>query len=420
MNHEAMPTKFYNVGLSYKKADVKMRGAFSITKENQKLLLKEAKASGIDGVFVLSTCNRTEITGFAKHPFELISLIIKYSNGSVEDFINVSNVYKNNDAVRHLFNIGTGLESQILGDYEIVAQLKEAYKQAKKAGTTNAYIERVMNLVLQASKDVKNHTKLSSGTTSVAYAAIQYIVENIENHADKKILIYGLGEIGKNTCKNVLNYTSNKQITLVNRTLETALSFVELHPEVKVGEFDNLTSHIQNTDILIVSTGASVPTVTKEHLKPGQELLILDLSMPENVDVAVKEIEGINLINVDELSKITDKTIEVRKSEIPKAEAIIGKYKSEFNDWLSHRKFVPAVNALKESLQIIQQDEIAFHSKKIKDFNVEQAEFVTNRMIQKITTQFVKHLKDNDTSADQSIDVICKIFNTEITELQNG
>jgi glutamyl-tRNA reductase len=420
MNQETMPTKFYNVGLSYKKADVKIRGAFSITKENQKLLLKEAKANGIEGIFVLSTCNRTEITGFAKHPFELISLMVKYSNGSVEDFINVSNVYKNNDAVNHLFNIGTGLESQILGDYEIVGQLKDAYKQAKKAGTTNAYMERLMNLVLQASKDVKNHTKLSSGTTSVAYAAIQYIVENIENHADKKILIYGLGEIGKNTCKNVLNYSSSKQVTLINRTRETALNFVQNHPEVEVGDFEDLTNQIHQTDILIVSTGASVPTVTKEHLKPGKELLILDLSMPENVDIAVKEIAGITLVNVDELSKITDKTIEIRKSEIPKAETIINKYKAEFNDWISHRKFVPAVNALKESLQLIQQDEIAFHAKKIKDFNIEQAEFVTNRMIQKITTQFVKHLKEDDTAIDQSINVICKIFNTEITELQNG
>jgi len=415
-----MPTKFYNVGLSYKKADVKVRGAFSITKENQKLLLKEAKAKGIDGIFVLSTCNRTEITGFAKHPFELISLMVKYSNGSVEDFINVSNVYKNKDAVNHLFNIGTGLESQILGDYEIVCQLKESYKQAKKAGTTNAYLERVMNLVLQASKEVKNNTKLSSGTTSVAYAAIQYIVENVPSHSDKKILIYGLGEIGKNTCKNVLNYTSNKQITLINRTKETALGFVKNHPEVKVGDFENLSEQIHNTDILIVATGASVPTVTKEHLKAGQELMVLDLSMPENVDVAVKEIEGITLVNVDELSKITDKTLEIRKSEIPEAEKIISKYKAEFNDWISHRKFVPAVNALKESLQLIQHDEIAFHSKKIKDFNVEQAEFVTNRMIQKITTQFVKHLKDDETAVDQSISVIGKIFNTEITELQNG
>ncbi len=417
MNQDNMPSKFYNVGLSYKKADAKVRGAFSITKENQKLLLEEAKKKGIDGIFVLSTCNRTEITGFAKHPFQLISLMVKYSNGSVEDFINVSNVYKNKDAVNHLFKIGTGLESQILGDYEIVGQLKGAYKQAKKAGTTNAYMERLMNLVLQASKNVKNETKLSSGTTSVSYAAIQYIVENVANHSEKKILIYGLGDMGKNTCKNVLEYTSNKNITMVNRTYEKSLDFISSHPEVNAIEFRNLTAQIEETDILIVATGANAPIINKSHLKEGKEILILDLSMPENVDVSVKDIEGVELINVDELSKITLKTIETRKSEIPKAEAIIEKYKAEFNEWISHRKFVPAVNALKESLQLIQHDEIDFHSKKLKDFNVEHAEFVTNRMIQKITTQFVKHLKAEETSVDQSISVISKIFNTEITEI---
>jgi glutamyl-tRNA reductase len=139
--------------------------------------------------------------------------------------------------------------------------------------------------------------------------------------------------------------------------------------------------------------------------------------MPENVALSVKKLPGITLINVDELSKITDKTLAIREGEIPFAEKIIEKYNAEFNEWISHRKFVPAVNALKESLQLIQHDEIDFHSKKIKGFNVEHAEFVTNRMIQKITTQFVKHLKAEETSVDQSIDVINKIFNTEITEV---
>lgn len=417
MNNENIPTKFYNVGLSYKKADAAMRGAFSISKDNQTLLLKEAKESGIDGIFVLSTCNRTEITGFAKHPFELISLLVKYSNGNVEDFINISNVYSNKDAVKHLFKIATGLESQILGDYEIVGQLKESYRQAKKYGTTNAYIERLMNLVLQASKEVKNNTKLSSGTTSVSYAAIQYIIEKIPNHKDQKILIYGLGDMGRNTCKNILKYTSSEHVTLINRTYEKALDFVKEHPKVKAIPFEELATQIQSADILIVSTGASLPTVQKEHLNPNQEILILDLSMPENVDVAVKNMAGVTLVNVDELSKITEKTIETRKSEIPATEKIIKKYKSEFNDWISHRKFVPAVNALKESLQLIQHDEIDFHAKKIKNFNIEHAEFITNRMIQKITTQFVKHLKADETSVDQSINVISKIFNTDKTEI---
>ena len=140
-------------------------------------------------------------------------------------------------------------------------------------------------------------------------------------------------------------------------------------------------------------------------------MLILDLSMPENVDKLLKERPEITLVNVDELSKITDKTIETRKKEIPLAQAIIDQHKQEFNDWISYRKFVPAVNALKESLQMIQGHEIDFHRKKINNFNEEHAELITSHMIQKITTQFVKHLKDDKTSVDQSIEVISKIFN---------
>ncbi len=410
MSLDKTPTKFYNIGLSYKKADVTARSAFSISKENQKLLIEEALKNGIEGILVLSTCNRTEITGFAKHPFELISLLLKYSKGNLDDFIKVSNVYKSKAAVDHLFNIGTGLDSQILGDYEIVGQLKRSFKLSKKMGATNAYLERLMNLVLHASKKVKNKTKISSGTTSVAYAAIQYIIDTIPDYNKLNILTYGLGDIGKNTCKNILEYTSNRNITLINRTHNKALEFKKAHPEVTIQEHAQLTQQIDNADVLIVSTGSNRTTIDRSHLRPEKELLIIDLSIPENVDLSVKDLPGITLVNVDDLSKITDKTIEIRQNEIPKAKEIIAKYKNEFNEWIAHRKFVPAVNALKESLMSIQHDEINFQQKKIKDFNIEQAEVITSRMIQKITTQFVKHLKEDDTTVDQSINVVSKIF----------
>ena len=413
MNTDNLSTKLYNIGLSYKKADVKVRGEFSITKENQKKLLLDAKKRGIEGVFVLSTCNRTEITGFAQHPFQLISLLIKYSNGNIDDFIKVSNVFKNKAAVRHLFNIGTGLESQILGDYEIVSQLKESFNMARELDTLNAYLERLINLVLQASKDVKNNTKISSGTTSVSYAAVQYIIDNVEDYNQKNIVVYGLGDIGKNTCKNLLGYTQIADIILINRTFNKAQQFALENPKVKVNTFDKLIDEVQKADILIVSTGANVPTITTEHLNNDKEMLILDLSMPENVDARVKEQANKTLVNLDELSVITDKTLEIRKNEVPLAEEIINKYREEFNEWIASRKFVPAVNALKESLKAIQFDEIDYHKKKYKDFDVDQAELITSRIIQKITTQFVKHLKEEDTSIDQSISIISKVFNTE-------
>ncbi len=403
-------TNLYNIGVSYKKADAHTRGKYSLSKENQIKVLEEAKELGFDGVFVLSTCNRTEITGFAEHPYQLIKLLCKYSEGSVEEFARISNVYKGKEAVNQLFRIGTGLESQILGDYEIVSQLKLAFKLAKQVETTNAYIERLINSVLQASKKIKNQTQLSSGTTSVSYAAVQYIIQNVPNYNSKNILVFGLGKMGKHTCKNLAEYTQNNSVCLINRTEEKTTSFVEEHQSIRKSKIENLTEEIAQADILIVSTGADKPTVTTEHINKNKEILILDLSMPENVEKSIKDFENTTLVNVDELSKITLETLATREKEVPKAEEIINIHKAEFNEWLNHRKFTPAINALKESLEAIQKDEINFHKKKIKNFDETQAEILTNRFIQKITTQFVKHLKEEDTSVNDSIQVMSKVF----------
>ena len=401
---------FYNIGVSYKKADAKTRGKFSLSKENQIALLELAKEKDFKGIFILSTCNRTEISGFAERPCQLIELLCEFSEGSIQEFAKVSNVYKNQEAIYQLFRIGTGLESQILGDYEIVGQLKQSFKLAKSLHTTNAYLERLLNNVLQASKRVKNETKLSSGTTSVSYAAVQYIIKNLPDYNSKNILVFGLGKMGKHTCKNLAEYTQNKQICLINRTEEKAAEFVKEHSSIRKSVIENLSEEIEKADVLIVSTGADKPTILKEHIANNKELLILDLSMPENVAKNVTDFKGVSLVNVDELSKITDETLAVRQQEIPLAENIIEIHKAEFNSWLNHRKFTPTIAALKESLENIKNDEINFQKKKINNFDENQAEILTSRIIQKITTQFVKHLKDEDTSVSQSLQVINKVF----------
>lgn len=401
---------FYNIGVSYKKADVNTRGKFSLTKENQSSLLKLAKEKGFKGVFIISTCNRTEISGFAERPCQLIELLCEFSEGSIQEFAKVSNIYKNQEAIHHLFRIGNGLESQILGDYEIVGQLRKSFNLAKSLKATNAYSERLINSVLQASKRVKNETKLSSGTTSVSYAAVQYIIKNLPDYNSKNILVFGLGKMGKHTCKNLAEYTHNKSVCLINRTEEKTNEFVKEHTFIRKAVFENLSEEIKKAAVLIVSTGSDKPTITKEHIGTHKELLILDLSMPENVEKEVTENTNVSLVNIDELSKITDETLAARQLEVPFAEAIIETHKAEFNEWLNHRRFTPAIAALKKSLENIKNDEINFQKKKIAHFDESQAEILTSRFIQKITTQFVKHLKDEETSVSQSLKVINKVF----------
>ncbi len=403
---------FYCIGLSYKKANAEIRGRFSLDENAKERVLEQAGSENIEGIVTVSTCNRTEIYGFAQHPFQLIKLLCDNSNGTVDEFQQVASVYKNNDAIQHLFRVGTGLESQILGDFEIISQLKKGFKLSQKYNLINTFFERLFNAVIQTSKRIKNETEISSGATSVAFASVQYIMKTVENISDKNILLFGTGKIGRNTCDNLIKHTHNRHITLINRTKDTA-ERVAGKFDVMVKDFGDLKTEIENTDILIVATGAQVPTVTKELISESKELLILDLSIPKNVSSDVTELPHINLVHLDNLSQITDETIERRKAQIPRAEAIIEEVKKEFMTWLENRKFAPAIKALKQKLEEIKTEEIDYQRKKVSDFNENQAAILSDRIIQKITKHFANHLKDNNTSSDQSIELISKVFQLE-------
>jgi glutamyl-tRNA reductase len=400
---------FYSVGLSYKKADAEMRGKFSLDVLAKTRLLEQAKAEGIESLIVTSTCNRTEIYGFAEHPFQLIKLICENSKGSVEEFQKVGFVYKNQEAISHMFRVGTGLDSQILGDFEIISQIRSSFTQSKAMGLANNFMERLVNAVIQASKKIKNDTEISSGATSVSFAAVQYIIKNVEDIGNKNILLFGTGKIGRNTCENLVKHTKNEHITLINRTKDKAERLAgKLNLIVK--DYSELHLELQKADVVVVATGAQNPTVDKAILNLKKPLLILDLSIPKNVNVDVEALEGVTLIHMDYLSQLTDETLENRKNHIPAAEAIIEEIKEEFNVWTKGRKFAPTIHALKEKLNAIKTSELNFQSKKIADFNEEQAEIISNRIIQKITTHFANHLKDDDTMVDESIEWIEKVF----------
>lgn len=403
---------FYAIGLSYKKADAAMRGKFSLDDKAKLNLLHQAKAEGLESLIVTSTCNRTEIYGFAQHPFQLIKLLCENSQGTVEDFQKVAFVYKNKEAISHMFRVGTGLDSQILGDFEIISQLKNAFVQSKELNLANAFLERLVNAVIQASKKIKTDTEISSGATSVSFASVQYIFKNVEDIASKNILLFGTGKIGRNTCENLVKHSKHEHITLINRTKDKAEKIAK-KLNVIVKEYSDLQLEIQKADVLVVATGALNPTVDKAILNLKKPLLILDLSIPKNVNENVKDIKDVTLVHMDELSQMTDETLENRKKHIPAAETIIETIKDEFIAWTKQRKFAPTIHALKAKLNTIKEGELNFQRKKLVNFDEEQAELITARIIQKITNHFANHLKDDETMVDESIEWIEKIFQLE-------
>ncbi len=403
---------FYVVGLSYKKADADIRGKFSLDDVGKKNVLKQAQQEGVESLLVTSTCNRTEIYGFAQHPFQLIKLLCDNSQGTVEDFQKVAYIYKNQEAVRYMFRVGTGLDSQILGDFEIISQIKSAFTESKSMNLVNAFIERLVNSVIQTSKRIKNETEISSGATSVSFASVRYIFSNIDDIANKNILLFGTGKIGRNTCENLVKHTKHEQITLINRTKDKAERLAR-KLDLVVKDYSDLQLEIQKADVLVVATGAQNPTVDKAILNLKKPLLILDLSIPKNVNENVTTVDGVTLVHMDHLSQITDETLENRKKHIPAAEVIIEEIMDDFMAWTKQRKFAPTIHALKEKLNSIKESELSVQRKKLSNFDEAQAELISARIIQKITNHFASHLKDDTTMVDESIEWIEKIFQIE-------
>ncbi|RYG51600.1 MAG: glutamyl-tRNA reductase [Chitinophagaceae bacterium] len=344
--------KFHVAGINYKKTDASIRGQFAIGKEQYASILDLAPFYGINELFILSTCNRTEIYGFGETAQELIQLLCSQTVGDIETFNSLAYIKTGTEAVEHLFEVGAGLDSQILGDYEIIGQLKQAVKIARERQFIGNFLDRIVNTVLQSSKTIKNQTQLSSGTVSVSFAAVQYIKDYVRDIPSQQILLIGTGKIGRSTCKNIVDYVNTSNITLVNRTDSTAAELA-MELGLKCGNIADLPALVKEATIILVATNSQSPTLLYSHLASAGPKLIIDLSIPYNVETTVSLLPGIRLINVDELSRLKDETLMKRRAEMPKARAIIDKHLGEFLDWYQMRRRVPMLRAVKLRLETL-------------------------------------------------------------------
>lgn len=403
---------FFVLGVSHKKANAEIRGKFSLNHEQIKDLLADSKDHEIDGLVMTSTCNRTEMYGFADNLRTLVDLLLEHTDADQELFDTYAYYYRNDEAVSHMFNVAGGLDSQILGDFEIISQMKKSFNLAKEMGTSNFFLERLFNSVIQASKRIKNETQLSSGVTSVSFASVHYILEQVDLKASKNILLFGTGKIGRNTCENLVKHTHNKHITLINRTKEKAEHMAGKF-DLTVKDISELETEIEKADILIVATGAQKPTISPKYIRKDKPLLILDLSIPKNVHESVEELPHVDLLHLDKLSKMTDETLENRKTEIPLAKAIIAEIKTEFYEWLQTRKYAPTIKALKQKFEQFQAEELDYQKKKLGNVDEEQISQFSDRLIHKITRSFASHLKNANGSTEDSIALLNKVFELE-------
>ncbi len=349
--------RFCMVGINYHKADAATRGLFSVGNEQFAALAVDAKQRGINSVFVVSTCNRTEVYGFAESVMQLVQLLVEHCKADQASFFRYGFLKNGSDALDHLFRVSSGLDSQILGDYEILGQIKKSVELAKTHGVIGPVMDKTLNFVFQASKKIKTETELSNGTVSVSFAAIE-LLQALPDICMRNILVIGAGKFGSNVCKNLISYFPDVRLTVMNRTNETARALADANG-MAFAAYSAKKTAIAAAHVVIVCTNASEATVLPDHLETEKDQLILDLSVPVNVHPDVKQMKGKRVIDVDEIStRILDKTLERRRAEVPKAEAIIKYYTIEFWQWLKEYRYALHLKTWKSKLEEINRQHI--------------------------------------------------------------
>lgn len=408
-------SNFAVLSISFEKADVETRGKFAFFDDNIKNFVTRIHDENLGDAFVVSTCNRTEIYTTSPNYLLVAEEYCKSIGVNFSDFLRFANIFTKEEALQHLFRVSAGLESQIIGDFEIIGQIKKAYARFKKERqNSNPFLERSINSAIQISKRIKNETGISNGAASVSYAAVHYILNNQKRITEKNILLLGVGEIGQNTVENLVKHVYQPKIKIANRTQEKAAKISEKYniPNIDYNDFEK---ELDNTDILIVATGAKTPIINKYHLKNGKEILIIDLSIPHNVDKDISELDNVTLIDVDELSKQIQETIQQREKEIPKAEVIIKEMTKDFLEWEKKRKLAPNIHHFKAVLKNMERNEMHNFYRKNKYININDME-LSEKMIQKITNRFAKYIIDNPLKAEE----ISKLMHEILVEQPNN
>jgi glutamyl-tRNA reductase len=407
-----MKENFCSIGISHWNCPLEIRELFSINRDQSEQLIKDCINFGVSSMFTISTCNRTQIFSLDGNVHQLRKLFIKHTGGHKKEFEKYGIVLEGNQAIDQLFSLSTGIDSQILGDLQIFYQLKEGVKQAKKLNAINGIMDRLLQFVFQANKEVQSFTSISKGAASVAHASVLKIKKEMKVLEDKTVLLYGAGEIGERTLENLRDLPL-KKLTVVNRTIEKAKK-VALKNNAHYCKVEDLNKEINSSDIVIVATGAKNSTITEKNiLSRDRKKLFIDLSVPRNIDPKISSIENIQLVDMDMLNAEADQTLKHRKKDIPKVKTIINLHKLEFEDWLKLHRLGPYIKKLESSFEKEKQNEIKKYKGQYTDQELEKVTPLINSIIKKISSKNIAYLRERFRYNDDILEIIKEMYNLD-------
>lgn len=368
---------------------------------------------------MLSTCNRTEIYYSAdRDRFTEILRLLCLEKGlrqpfQFEPYFEVIN--DENEAVRHLFSVSMGLQSQVIGDLQISNQVKRAYATAAEMKLAGPFTHRLLHTIFHANKRVQQETSYRDGAASVSYAASELARELLQMHHNPKVLVVGLGEMGRDVARTLSENVT--ELTVCNRTRAKSEA-LSAETNAEILDFEDLHARLSEFHLVVSAVNVEEPIFRKEHFEnfgKFQQKFFIDLCVPRTVEAAVEEIPGIIVYDIDDIRTRTDETVARRIASIPQVEAIIDTEMRGFVDWRKELSISPVIQRFKEALEDIRREELARYLKNANPEEAELLEKVTKSMVNKIIKLPVLHLKDACKRGEQETlaGVLNDLFNLE-------
>ena len=399
------------LGLSHRTAplDVRERHAFAPSRMGEALTaLRDYEA--VHEAAMLSTCGRIEIYAelddYEAGVEQLKSFLQNFRHGEVEDLESYLYTLLGRDAIEHLFRVSTGLDSMLIGEAEILGQVKDAYVQAQAAGSIGKTLHRLFKDAIHAGKAARSQTGIGDASVSIATAAIERAREKLGSLEGKSVAIVGAGKMGRTASKR-LRTLGIAALYIVNRTPERARQLVD-EAQGEAVDLASLESALACADVVITSTGASDFILTQKNVAAAMQrrsqrpLFVVDIAVPRDADPQIAQLPNVSLVDIDALKNVVDSTLETRREAIPQVEEIIAEYVVRFGDWYRTRSTIPVIASLTKKAEAIRQAEIERLFARCPDLTQRERMLITgsslsiiSRLLHNVITRIRDHAPDD-------------------------
>ncbi|MBT2697884.1 glutamyl-tRNA reductase [Bacillus sp. ISL-40] len=415
------------IGINYKTAPVEIRERLSFNEADLAEAIKKlnTKKSILENI-ILSTCNRTEIYAVVDQlhtgRYYIKEFLSEWFGIEQKEFSPFLFVYEDDGAVDHLFNVTCGLNSMVLGETQILGQVRTSFMLAQEVGTTGTVFNQLFKQAITVAKRAHSETDIGANAISVSYAAVELAKKIFGSLANKHVLIFGAGKMGELAAQN-LHGNGVKKVTVINRTYEKAQDLANRFSG-KARTLAELEKSLAEADILISSTGAKDFVISKEMMvkvekkRKGKPLFMVDIAVPRDLDPRIAELENVFLYDIDDLEGIVEANLQERKKAAEKIMLMIEKEIVEFKQWLGMLGVIPVISALREKAHVIQSETMVSLERKLPNLSERDLK-VLNKHTKSIINQLLKDpiLQAKELAArpdaNQAMDLFMKIFNIE-------